>query len=81
MKQTEPVPENSANDTTSRVANHRKRRHGLGLLVIGVLVAGVGYTVWKNGHGASEKADNAYVHGPIFRVTPQLPGTVVEIAA
>ncbi len=78
MKQTEPVPENLASDNTSRAANQRKRRRGLGLLVIGVLVGGVGYTVWQNGHGASEETDNAYVQGPIVQVTPQLPGTVVK---
>ena len=81
MQKTESVPENSANDNTSRAVSQRKRRRGLGLLAVGVLVAGVGYTLWQNGHGASEVTDNAYVQGPIVQVTPQLPGTVVEIAA
>ncbi len=81
MQKTESVPENSANDNTSRAVSQRKRRRGLGLLSVGVLVAGVGYTLWQNGHSASEVTDNAYVQGPIVQVTPQLPGTVVEIAA
>lgn len=47
-----------------------------------VLLGGVGYAAWDYlGAPSSETTDNAYVQGPIVQVTPQLPGTVIEIGA
>ncbi len=63
-------------------ARKRKRRRGLGTLMVVVLLGGVGYVVWQYvGAPSSQTTDNAYVQGPVVQVTPQLPGTVVEIAA
>lgn len=59
-----------------------KRRRGLGALAVVVLLGAGAYGVWQYiGAPSSESTDNAYVQGPIVQVTPQLPGTVIEIAA
>ncbi|ASJ74711.1 HlyD family efflux transporter periplasmic adaptor subunit [Granulosicoccus antarcticus] len=82
MNQTESAPDHSENDTSSRADSQRKRKHGLGILLGVVVLGAAGYSVWHHfGASASEETDNAYVQGPIVQVTPQLPGTVVEIAA
>jgi len=60
----------------------RKRRIGLVLVVLVVLLAGVGYALWWTLIGQHYVAtDNAYVQGHIVQITPQIAGTVLAIDA
>ncbi|MGQ7844765.1 HlyD family efflux transporter periplasmic adaptor subunit [Granulosicoccus sp. 3-233] len=79
---TAAMPQDNDGARASREDLKRKRRRGLGTLAVAVLLSGTGYLVWETiGAPSSQTTDNAYVQGPIVQVTPQLPGTVVEIAA
>ena len=59
-----------------------RRRRGLTLIAMLVLIAGIGYVAWWYATGADYvSTDNAYVQGNLVQVTPQVPGTVLAIRA
>jgi len=68
---------NAATPTT-----HPARKRLL-LTATGVfIVAGIAYGIWWALFGAHfESTDDAYVHGNLVQITPQVPGTVVAIEA
>lgn len=82
MNQSDNTEANLQHGDRAHIDRKAKRRRGLGTLMVAVLLGGVGYLVWEYiGAPSSQSTDNAYVQGPIVQVTPQLPGTVIEIAA
>lgn len=63
-------------------ASHPARKRLL-LIATGVfIVLAVAYGIWWALYGAHfENTDDAYVHGNLVQITPQVPGTVVAIEA
>ncbi len=59
----------------------RRWRMLAGLAVLVALAIG-GYAAWHERIGRHyERTDNAYVQGPVVQITPQMPGTIIEIVA
>ncbi|HUL94912.1 MAG TPA: efflux RND transporter periplasmic adaptor subunit [Usitatibacter sp.] len=59
-----------------------RRRKLVGIVLAVFLVAGIGYGAWWLLVGSHrEFTDNAYVDGNVVQITPQVPGTIVAIAA
>ena len=59
-----------------------KRWRLLGGLLAGVLVIGLGYTLyWAQVLRYHQQTDDAYVGGNVVQITPQISGTVVAIGA
>ncbi|KAA0212540.1 MAG: HlyD family efflux transporter periplasmic adaptor subunit [Lautropia sp.] len=58
----------------------RRRRIGLALVALVVLLAGAGYGAWWTLVGQHYvDTDNAYVQGHLVQITPQIAGTVLAI--
>ncbi|AND70313.1 multidrug transporter [Dyella thiooxydans] len=67
--------------TPAKPANNRRGLF-LRLLLVVIVLAGIGWTVWYFVDGRwYEATDDAYVNGNIVQITPQIPGTVVTIGA
>ncbi|OZB60034.1 MAG: EmrA/EmrK family multidrug efflux transporter periplasmic adaptor subunit [Lysobacterales bacterium 14-68-21] len=70
--------------TSPTADNPANNRRGLllRLLLVVIVLAAIGWTVWYFLDGRwYEDTDDAYVNGNIVQITPQLPGTVVTIGA
>ena len=70
--------------TSPTADNPANNRRGvlLRLLLVVIVLAAIGWTVWYFLDGRwYEETDDAYVNGNIVQITPQLPGTVVTIGA
>ncbi|MCP1372729.1 efflux RND transporter periplasmic adaptor subunit [Dyella lutea] len=74
----------TADNPASAPAKPANNRRGLllRLLLIVIVLAAIGWTVWYFLDGRwYESTDDAYVNGNIVQITPQIPGTVVTIGA
>ncbi len=74
----------TADTQAATPAKPAKNRRGLflRLLLVVIVLAGIGWTVWYFLDGRwYEATDDAYVNGNIVQITPQIPGTVVTIGA
>ncbi len=70
-----------ANAVSSPTTDPRRRR-GLSLIALAVVLVGVGWGGWHWVAGRHhEYTDNAYVGGNVVQITAQVGGTVVEIQA
>ena len=66
----------------SPVESNGTRRRGLGLIVLVVLLAGLGWGTWHWFFSRHQmNTDNAYVAGNVVQITPQVAGTVIAINA
>jgi len=73
-----------ADDTAppSKLPRGARRRIGLALITVVVLVSGIAYGAWWMTTGRWHvSTDNAYVQGNLVQVTPQVAGTVLAILA
>ncbi len=62
--------------------NGRRRKVGLFVILLIVVLGGVGYGTWWTLIGSRYvSTDNAYVQGNIVQITPQIGGTVLAIHA
>ena len=70
-------------DTELSVPSKRRtRKRGLAIAAAAFALAGVGYGVyWFLELRHFERTDDAYVAGNVVQVTPQVPGTVIGVAA
>jgi membrane fusion protein (multidrug efflux system) len=67
---------------TASPATDPRRRRGLTLIALAVVVAGIGWGGWHWLAGRHhEVTDNAYVGGNVVQITAQVGGTVVAIQA
>jgi len=64
----------------AQLRNHRKRWLAI---VIGafVVIGGIYGAYWATALRYEQSTDDAYVSGNVVQITPQIPGTVVSIAA
>lgn len=70
------------NDATPAPKRSGKRKLFLRLLLIVVVLAIIGWTLWYFLEGRwYAETDNAYVDGNVVQITPQVPGVVVGIGA
>jgi membrane fusion protein, multidrug efflux system len=70
--------------TTAAPADVMKttRRRWLAIVIGGFAAIGIAYgAYWSLHHRYLESTDDAYVGGNVVQITPQIPGTVVAIAA
>jgi membrane fusion protein, multidrug efflux system len=74
-------PADNAADAPAKPAKNRRGLF-LRLLVVVVVLAAIGWTVWYFVDGRwYEETDDAYVNGNVVQITPQVPGTVISIGA
>src|SRR5258706_6202796 len=75
---------NEQTNTTAAPADamKTKRKRWLGIVIGGFAATGIAYGVyWGMHHRYLESTDDAYIGGNVVQITPQIPGTVVEITA
>jgi membrane fusion protein (multidrug efflux system) len=74
--------EQQTSTTTTADAMKAKRKRWLGIVIGGFAVIGIAYAAYWGTHlRYLQSTDDAYVGGNVVQITPQIPGTVVSIAA
>lgn len=75
------VPPASAVPTLHDKPRHSKRRKAIGIVIVLIVAGGIGFLLYHFLIGRwYEDTDDAYVQGNVVTVTPQISGTVIDIA-
>ncbi|MBB5213731.1 HlyD family efflux transporter periplasmic adaptor subunit [Parapusillimonas granuli] len=75
-----PQGENAQQRAGTEGERRARRRKGLRLLAAGVLIAAAAWWLWQHFFVAGKAStDNAYVHGNIVLITPQIDGTIASL--